>query len=186
MKALLIRHAQSSGQAADADLSETGQAQAIELASVLAALAPTPVYASSYARAQATIAPYASATDQQIQVLEGLRERLLTPVPLPDWKDHIQRSFEDPDHAAPGGESVNDIRARAANELIKVQSIGGSFPVIVSHGGMISALFQACDPTFGFEDWQNLRNPDIFEVTISDGEITAFQILDLNLSEQTG
>lgn len=175
MKALWIRHAESSGQGADAPLTQLGWTQAEALAETLLSLHAGPLYASPYARALATLAPYATRTGQAITPMDGLRERMLSPVKLPDWLAHIARSFEDRFHAPPGGESFDDLSLRAAPELMRIAELGGAMPCIASHSNLTSALFHASDPNFGFEDWHAMRNPDLFEVTLASGEITSFK-----------
>jgi len=179
MKALLIRHASTTGQAPEAPLSPAGEAEAEALSPRLAALGAGPLYASPYRRAEATLAPYAAATSQEITLLNGLLERMLSPTPLPDWKEHLERSFTEPDHAPEGGESHTDLLARAAVELRRIEAIGGPLPCFVTHGGMTGALLNAADPGFGFAGYTRLTNPDLFAVTLEDGRITTFERLDL-------
>lgn len=174
MKALLIRHATSAGQEVNAPLSKDGYAQAQALAPVLQALGAGPLYASPYRRAQETIAPYAEMNGQVVTLLDGLRERTLSPVKLPDWQDHIRHSFVDANHAPNGGESHHDLRLRAAEALQTIEMRGGDLPAFVTHGGLTSALFSATTAEFGFDDWQSLRNPDLFEVVIEAGRIKTF------------
>lgn len=179
MRALLIRHASSTHQAADAPLSPAGEAQALALVPVLTALRAGPLYASPFRRAQATIAPYAKAIGQVVTLLPELRERKLSDGDLPDWQDHIAKSFDDPAHHADGGESVMDVRHRAARALATIEAWGGGLPTFVTHGGVTSALFSACAPDFDFDAWRALRNPDLFEVHINAGQIVSFDRIDL-------
>lgn len=150
MKAILIRHASSTAQAQDAHLTEDGLAQAEALVPVLTALRVGPLYTSPFVRAQMTISPYAQATGQKVSALEALRERRLAPEDRPDWMEHIRASFEDRDYALEGGESLHGVRIRVGRALQQVETMGGARPAIVSHGGVISALFSACDPAFRF------------------------------------
>lgn len=182
MKALLIRHATSTHQDPDAPLAEEGYVQAQALVAVLTNLRAGPLYASPYRRAQETIAPYAETSDQSVAILDGLRERTLSPVKLPDWQDHIQQSYIDPDYAPDGGESHNDLRFRASEALENMQALGGHLPAFVTHGGLTSALFSGIDPDFGFADWKALRNPDLFEVEIDAGQVLAFERLEMEIS----
>lgn len=175
MDAILIRHATSSGQAADAPLADAGYMQAEALVPVLTALNAGPLYASPYTRAQETIAPYAKESRQEVTILDDLRERLLSPVALPDWQDHIRRSFFHATHAAPGGESHTHMFLRAGRAFAHIVQAGGPLPTFVTHGGLTSCLFNRVDPSFGFEDWQALRNPDLFHITLASNRITSFQ-----------
>ena len=179
MKALLIRHAASSHQAPDAPLSAEGKNQAKALVAVLTVLGAGPLYSSPFRRAQETISPYAAASRQPVEILEDLRERRLSAKDLPDWKDHIARSFADPDHAAPGGESHQDLWRRAHFALARIGAKAGPLPSFVTHGGLTAALSSRLDPAFGFEDWQSLRNPDLFEITLARGEVQSFTRIEL-------
>lgn len=175
MKALLIRHATGAGQAPDAPLTAKGAAQAANLVDVLTELDAGPLYSSPFTRAQDTLAPYAKASGQKITVLPELRERLLSPDMLSDWQEHIRRSFYISTYAAAGGESHTHVFVRAARAFRVIAAEGGKLPTIVTHGGVISALFSRADPNFGFEDWKDLRNPDVFEVEIADRRIVYFE-----------
>ncbi len=181
MKALLIRHASTTGQAPDAPLSEKGQAQARALVPVLTALKAGPLYTSPYLRAQQTIAPYAEAVGQDVVVLDELRERLMSTQDLPDWQEHGRRSFFNATHAAPGGESHTHLFLRAARAFAAIVEHGGALPTFVTHGALTAALLNRVDPTFGYEDWRSMRNPDLFHVEITGRQITAFERQDLDL-----
>lgn len=182
MQALIIRHAETTGQDDTAPLTEMGQAQAEALAMTLIDHTAGPLYSSPLRRAMATIEPYAVKTGQPVIPLPGLSERLLAPQPLADWRSHIARSFDDPLYAPEGGESHADLCKRAAPELTRVLRTGGPNPVILSHGNLIAALFAQADPSFGYADWQDLRNPDLFSVTLDEGRISGFARIDLRYS----
>ncbi|KAJ54280.1 hypothetical protein ACMU_18835 [Actibacterium mucosum KCTC 23349] len=179
MRALLVRHAESTGQAPEAPLSETGRQQANSLAHSLRDLNAGPLYASPYTRARQTIAPYADLTAQSVKTVDGFHERVLSPEPLIDWQDHLRRSFANSNYACPQGESMSQVRSRAAIALIQIERFSKGLPTIVTHGGLIASLLQAADPSFGFEDWRGLRNPDLFDVEIETGRVLSFTRLPL-------
>ena len=176
--ALLVRHAETSGQAHDAPLTKAGLLQAQLLAGTLARLGAGPLFTSPMRRARDTIAPFAEASGLEVSVLNDLREFVLSPEPLDDWRLHVERTFEDPRYKVPGGESQEDACSRAAAALREISSGGGSRPAFVTHGRLTAALFNACDPTFGFREWGMLRNPDVFAVQIVDGAIGSFERLE--------
>ena len=180
MKAFLVRHAKSSGQPRQAPLSEEGHRQAQALVPVLSRLEAGPIIASPYTRAMETLAPYAEAIGQTTNPVEDLRERLLSPVPLPDWEICVRKSFEDPDHRAEGGESHRDLLRRWKAALSLIYAAKGR-PVFATHGGMTAALFHDLDPSFGFDGWKSLRNPDLFEIEIEGPRLVAFQRLELGV-----
>ncbi len=174
MKALLIRHAATTGQAPDAPLTPAGQKQAEALVPVLTELKAGPLYTSPYTRAQDTIGPYAKASGQSVTALDDLRERLLSTDDRPDWQHHVRRSLHDALYTAPGGESHTHLFVRAAHAFDIIAEEGGPLPTFVTHGGMTTALLNRVDPTFGHGPRMGLHNPDLFEVTIQGRQITAF------------
>ncbi len=179
MRALLIRHAAATGSAPEAPLTQAGQARARDLAHMLSRLTAGPLYTSPYTRACQTIAPYAELTAQSVKIVDAFRERLLSPEPLQDWKGHLRKSFDDANYACTGGESMSEVRSRAATALIRIERFSGGLPTIVAHGGLISSLLQAADRTFGFDDWRALQNPDLFDVEVETGRVVSFKRLPL-------
>lgn len=180
MIAYLVRHAKSSGQPREAPLNDVGRAQAAALVPVLKALEAGPIFSSPYRRAMETLGPYAEALGQEIVPIEDLRERLLSPTPLPDWEDHIRASFNDPDHRADGGESQRDMMRRWSSALSHISAAKGR-PVFATHGGMTAALFHDVDPTFGFDGWKGLSNPDLFALELDGPKLKSFSRLELKV-----
>ena len=126
----------------------------------------------------ATLAPFAKASGMGITVIPALRECHLSDADLPDWQDHVARGFDDPDYAAPGGESHNALYARLLTGLSRIASDGPARPVAACHGKAMSCLFHRIDPDFGFARWQAMRNPHLFLVTLEAGVPVQFQDLE--------
>jgi 2,3-bisphosphoglycerate-dependent phosphoglycerate mutase len=161
MRALLIRHCESSGQAPEAPLTATGVAQAMALADSLAGRGVDHVVSSPYARARGTIQPFAERAGLVLHTDPRLAERRLSPEPIPGWRDVVRRSFNDLDHRAPGGESAREVLARAWDGIRFVLGGGHRLPVIVSHGQLLSLVLHSVDASFGYAGWEGLRNPDV-------------------------
>lgn len=175
----LIRHAASSGQAPDAELSADGKLQAENLATWLEGQGIDALYSSPYRRAVATLEPFSGQSGLPISILSDLRERRLAPTPLPDYKIHLARSFDDRSYKLEGGESLNETCQRAIAELRVVYGANVQLAAVAAHGTLISSIFNFVDPNFGFEDWQALQNPDVFRVTLEDHGPTGFERLEL-------
>lgn len=175
---ILIRHCQTTSQGAEAPLSEVGARDAVTLIPRLAALAPDAIYSSPYARARATVAPFAEHSGMAIVADRRLRERLLSEPALDDWMDHLRRSFGDWSYRAPGGESLNDAQGRALEALAEIERRGHRLPIVASHGNLISSVLGTVDPAFGFEDWLALRTPDLFEIELRDARPIGYRRLD--------
>jgi 2,3-bisphosphoglycerate-dependent phosphoglycerate mutase len=161
---LLIRHCESSGPAPDAALTERGAAQARALAEYLAGHSIDHIISSPYARARATIAPYAARIGLAVQTDERLAERHMSPHPVDHWRDVVARSFVDLDHSLPGGESGRETLARGWAAIESALTSGHRLPIVVSHGQLISLVLHFIDGRFGFAGWQSLSNPDVYLV----------------------
>lgn len=159
---VLVRHCETSGQAPEAPLTETGQAQAVELAERLSSLAIDHIVSSPYARARATIQPYASRTGLPVQLDHRLAERRLSPEPIDHWRDVVRSSFTDPDARVPGGESGRETLARGWAAIESVLEGGHRLPVVVTHGQLLGLVLHSIGPGFGYAGWESLRNPDVF------------------------
>ena len=160
----LIRHCQATGQAPDAPLTPLGFEQAARLAEVLARLGIARIVASTFLRARQTVEPLAARLGLAVETDERLIERNLSPEPLDDWLDRMRASWDDLDLALPGGESSRQATARGMAAITDILSDGSLPAVIVSHGNLLSLLLHEFDGRPGFDTWQQLSNPDVFEV----------------------
>lgn len=121
--------------------------------------------------------PFASANGLNVTILPDLHERILAKQPLPDWQIHIARSFDDLDYACTGGESLNQTAARALKELAVVASSGAARPAVVSHGNLIAAVLNQIGPAFGYGQWRDMANPELFSLILTNGTPTHWQQL---------
>jgi 2,3-bisphosphoglycerate-dependent phosphoglycerate mutase len=177
-KLLLIRHCESTAQHADAPLTASGTKAAEMLGTRLRDLSPDAIYSSPFERACATIRPFAVLAGLPVKLDDRLRERVLSEPDLEDWLEHVHLSFADPDYRAPGGESLNQAQSRAVAALADIAVAGHRMPAVVSHGNLIASVLRSVDASFGFGQWQQLRNPDLFEVEIDTGQPVRFVQLD--------
>jgi len=165
---LLIRHCQSSGQTPEAPLTELGRRQAERLAEMLAPLGVGSIVSSPYARAVQTIEPFARCSGLAIRRDERLRERELSPDSVPDWLDHVERSYGDLDYALPGGESGGTARRRGREVVDGLIDAPRGPCVVVTHGNLLSLVLGSLDASIaaaGFEFWRSITNPDVYRVS---------------------
>jgi len=173
-RVLLVRHCESSGPAPEAPLTAVGHRQASALADFLTAHPVARVVSSSYLRAQQTIAPFAERARLAIELDARLVERRLSPEPIPNWRDAVRLSFDDPDHRVPGGESGREALSRGRAALDELLAAPHGVVVAVSHGQLLSLVLHAIDPRFGHAEWESLSNPDVFALEAS-GNRVAFE-----------
>lgn len=159
---ILVRHCQATGQHPDAALSETGHQQAQSLATFLSDYAIDHITTSQYLRAQQTIQPFANQHGLPIHTDLRLNERALSAEPLENWQQIVHDSFADPNLRAPGGESANEVLHRVRSALADILNQNHNLPLIVTHGNLLAILLHSVNPTFGYQGWQSLTNPDVF------------------------
>lgn len=159
---ILIRHCESTGQAPDAALTETGQTQALQLEEHLSSLAIDHIVSSPYSRARATIQPFATRAALPVHIDDRLAERRLSPQPIDHWREVVRSSFIDLDSGIPGGESPRETLTRGWAAIESILQGGHRLPVAVSHGQLLSLVLHSIDPGFGFAGWESMRNPDVY------------------------
>ena len=173
---IVIRHCKATGQDAEAPLTESGYKEAQQLASFLERFTVQRIVASPFTRAVETIMPYANKHGLPIERDERLQERILSTENMEDWMEKLEQSFIDLDLTFTGGESSNEAMKRGyevINELIgEVGDI-----VLVTHGNLMSLLLHHISPSFGFKEWAQLSNPDVYIVEPINGQQLHFQRL---------
>lgn len=165
----LLRHAESQFEPhipePDWPLSARGSQQAERLTTHLAPLAIDVIYASPYARAVATVTPFADATGLTIERVEELRERKLAPGPVENWREVVQHTWQQFDFAFPHCESSAQCQARMVRTLRHlVQQQAGKVLLVSSHGNAIALYLHTLDSSYGFDNWAAMRNPDVFRI----------------------
>lgn len=160
---VLVRHAAATGQEPLAPLTDDGHRQALALAELLVPLDVQRVISSPFLRAIDTAAPLGRRLALSVETDVRLVERVLSTRPLPDWREHLRRSFDDHDYCLAGGESSRTAQARGLAVLHAARTPAGSC-VVVTHGNLLALLLRSLDPTVGFEAWSALSNPDAFLV----------------------
>jgi 2,3-bisphosphoglycerate-dependent phosphoglycerate mutase len=164
-----VRHCRATGQEPAAELTSDGRAQAEALADVLADRGVERIVSSPWQRAVDSIAPLALRLGLTVERDERLRERTLSDGPLPDWRERLRASFDDPDLCLPGGESSRAATARAIAALDGARAHAAHATVVVTHGNLLALILRTVDPGIGFDHWQALSNPDLYR--LSDGSL---------------
>jgi 2,3-bisphosphoglycerate-dependent phosphoglycerate mutase len=173
----LIRHAQSQPSPdvpePDWPLSAVGVGQARGLVGVLQPLGIQRIYSSPFRRCRDTLAPFAHAAGLEVALHDGLRERLISPTWMSDFRDIWWRSWADLDFALPGGESSTACRARvaAAVEEIVVRHPGETL-ALGSHGNAIALFLHYVDATVGMREAGAVRTPEILKIVRRGGQFT--------------
>jgi 2,3-bisphosphoglycerate-dependent phosphoglycerate mutase len=134
--------------------------QAEALAEFLAGFAVERIRCSPYARALATIAPFARRSGLAVEEDARLAERRLEH--RDDWIEIVRASFAEPERVWPGAEAAGDVKARAWLAVSDLLASQRGLTAVVGHGQWISLVLHSLDPAFGFDAWRALTNPDVF------------------------
>ena len=163
----LVRHCEAEGQSIQSPLTLDGMKQSEHLCDFFSNISIQKIISSPFLRAVQTIKPLSKKLDIEIEVDKRLSERTLSSKNLPDWFDKLKATFEDMDLAFEGGESSSDATQRIVNVLDSVLNENTNNIIIVTHGNILSLLIKKFDEHFGFEQWRNLSNPDVYLLTVS-------------------
>lgn len=164
---VLVRHAIATGQEADAALTIEGQRQASRLADLLLPFQFERVISSPFVRATETVEPLCARAHLRMETDDRLVERVLSARNVPDWREHLRRSFDDVDYCLEGGESSRTAQARGT-AAVGAALASGERCVLVTHGNLLALILRSVDATVGFDRWAGLSNPDVFVLHIGD------------------
>jgi len=167
----LVRHCQATGQEPDAPLTETGKQQAIALADCLGVVSIGRIISSPFVRSYQSAIPLSERLGLTIEVDERLIERVLSPVPLDDWRRRLAETFVDLDLSFEGGESSRMAMMRGVEVVHQVTEQTTKPVIIVTHGNLMTLILKYFDEQVGYEEWENLQNPDVYCVKFGDESI---------------
>lgn len=151
----------------DRGLTDSGVRAAEELAIELDGFEVSAIYCSPYERAVATVTPLARRRNLPVQLLDDLRERLLSIEPLDDWRATLEQSWTDADFATPGAETGRNAQRRAIAllDLLRTRHPDGGRLVLGSHGNLISLILHALEPDVDFAFHMAMPMPAIYRLT---------------------
>jgi 2,3-bisphosphoglycerate-dependent phosphoglycerate mutase len=167
----LVRHCQAAGQEPDAPLTEIGQQQAIALVGWINDVSIGRIISSPFVRAYQSIVPLSEHLRLTIEVDDRLVERVLSPVPLDNWRQRLAETFIDLDLSFGEGESSRTAMMRGISVVNQAMQQTTDPVVIVTHGNLMTLILKHFDERFGYTEWENLQNPDVYCIQVS-GERT--------------
>jgi 2,3-bisphosphoglycerate-dependent phosphoglycerate mutase len=162
---VLVRHAEPVAatdrryEQNDRPLAEAGRRDADRLADQLSAEPVAAIHSSPYPRALQTVE-----LRTEVGLVDDLRERLLSPGALPDWRERLQRSWSDFGYRLAGGESSADAQRRvtAALASLRRRHPGGRI-VAASHGNLVALALHAIAPDqVDFAFWAAMPTPAVY------------------------
>lgn len=161
-KIYLVRHCETVSQDRESPLTKKGYEQADQLAQFFASTQVDAIISSPFVRARESIEPLSEKRNIKIIEDERLVERVLSSDDLPDWYEKLRETFIDLDRTYEGGESSREAMKRIVDVIEEIRQSNGNNAIVVTHGNLLALLLHHYDDSFGFEQWEQLRNPDVF------------------------
>ena len=117
------------------------------------------VLSSPYKRAIDTIADFAELTDLEIQIIEDFRERKVDSEWIDDFNAFCEKQWENFDYKLSDGETLKEVQSRNISALDTVLKTYNEKNIVVgSHGTALSTIINYYDKTFGYSDFEKIRN----------------------------
>lgn len=165
-----IRHCKAKGQEPNADLTFDGLAQSESLSNFLLDKNIDIVISSPFLRATQSIKPFIEKTKKPMKTDSRLSERILSSIDLPDWMERLEESFADIGLKLYGGESSAEAAQRGLAVINELMNNKAKNIAIVTHGNLLSLIIREFNKDFGFKEWKELKNPDVFELIFKQDE----------------
>lgn len=174
MRIIAVRHCKATGQESDAPLTKEGLLQAKELAQFLSGYQFDCIVSSPFKRAIDTIKPYAESIHAEVKKDDRLAERILSTQTDPDWdwRTHLKRTYNEEHLKFPGGESTFEAKQRVKSLILDLQAESINSVLMITHGNLLSLMISLYQPSFGYTEWELLRNPDVFMIDIQNNDVT--------------
>jgi 2,3-bisphosphoglycerate-dependent phosphoglycerate mutase len=176
-----VRHCQATGQEPDAPLTEIGKQQAIALANWFNEVPIECIISSPFSRAYQSIVPLSERVGLAVELDERLIERVLSPVPLENWRKRLAETFIDLDLSFEGGESSRTAMTRGVAVVNQaIEKIRNPI-IVVTHGNLMTLILKHFNDQFGYAEWENLHNPDVYCVKFSSERVCVEEIVQASL-----
>ena len=175
-KIYVIRHCQAEGQEAGAKLTKLGEQQAAQLANFFKDISVDQIISSPYTRALETIQPLADQKQIVIETDGRLKERVLSTSHLPDWMEKLEATFHDGTLTYDDGESSDEAACRIQNVVDEVLESESETVILITHGNLMSLLLGKFIREFGFHEWKQLSNPDVYVLEIDEETSSCYRI----------
>ena len=167
-KLYLVRHAHSvyTPEEMTRPLSGRGRRDARYVTKLLMKERIDAVCSSPYRRAVETVEGIALHIDQEIKIVEEVRERTLSSEPVENFDEAISIVWADPTFSLEGGESNHTAQKRGVQGIFKIlEEYNGKNVVVGTHGNIMVLIMNHFDQKYGIDFWKELEMPDVYCLT---------------------
>lgn len=117
------------------------------------------VLSSPYKRAVDTIKEFADAKGLKIELIDDFRERKVGNEWINNFDDFCKSQWADFDYKLSDGESLREVQRRNISALHQVlETSAGKNVVIGSHGTALSTIIHYFDLTFGYKEFNEIKD----------------------------
>lgn len=117
------------------------------------------IFSSPYKRAVDTIKEFADAQNMTITTIRDFRERKVGYTWIEDFDRFCKEQWENFDFKLSGGESLREVQERTIGALNHIlEAYADKNIVIGSHGTAISTILHFFDPSFGYQEFNQIKN----------------------------
>ncbi len=169
-----VRHAHSvySTDEIGRSLSEKGFADAKRVAMKMETESVDIVVSSPYKRAIQTVEGIAAYFQVEIEVIEELKERVLSSGEVRNFDTAIKKVWKDESFAWDGGESNVVAQKRGIRALFHLlKQYKNKNIVIGTHGNIMVLMMNYFSKEYDFRFWENLDMPDIYKLTFKGNQL---------------
>jgi 2,3-bisphosphoglycerate-dependent phosphoglycerate mutase len=132
------------------------------------------VLSSPYLRAVETVKDFADSFGHTIIMIEDFRERKVDSGWIEDFTLFTKQQWSDFDYKRSDGESLHEVQVRNVAALMQILKESQNKNIVIgSHGTALSTIINHFNPTFGFADFDRIRNvmPWIVKFTFQGDEL---------------
>lgn len=142
------------------------------------------VLSSPYKRAIDTVRDFAEEKGMDITIIDEFKERRVDSGWIEDFNTFCRKQWEDFSYKLSDGECLEEVQNRNVLALNRVlEKYKGNNVVIGSHGTALSTIINYYDNTFGYADFNRIRNLMPWVVQFSFEEKKCVNIQQYNLFE---
>lgn len=116
------------------------------------------ILSSPFIRAIDTVKVFSDKINKEVQIVDGFRERKVDRCWIENFNEFSMKQWEDFEYKLNDGESLREVQNRNITSLkIVLADYQNKNIVIGSHGTALSTIINYYDPTYGYNEFNEIR-----------------------------
>lgn len=143
------------------------------------------VVSSPYKRAIQTVEGVAKSIHKEIEIVDDLRERLLSERPIANFNEAILKVWSDFNLSIEGGESNNIAQKRGVAATLDIlEKYKGENIAVGTHGNIMVLIMNHFDSSYSLPFWKQLQMPDIYKLTFNETDLVSVKRINSNENKE--